>query len=625
MCGIAAIVSDEYVDKSYIKKMTDVIVHRGPDSEGQESLLDGRVLLGHRRLSILDLSMAGKQPMSYMNGRYWITYNGEVYNYIELRKELEQHGYVFKSDTDTEVVMAAYDFWGKECLHRFNGMWAFVILDTLTKKIFVARDRFGVKPLYYWKSPTGFIAIASEIKQFMVLPAWQYKINGQRSYDYLKWGLTDHTNETLYANVYQLRPGHAMECSLERIDDSWPIYQWYKLSGRKKFLGDYGTAVDQFLNLFTDAVMLRLRSDVHVGACLSGGLDSSSIVCVINDILKKRNNECLQRTVSACSKTAKYDERKYIDNVLFCRNIKGYYIYPELEDLFKKVKKITWYQDEPFGSTSIYAQWCVFEMAKYNDLQVILDGQGADEQLAGYHGFFAPRFAGLLKSLKLIELLREIQACKHIHKYDMLFVLKGVLFELLPNTVYDFLCGYYNGNTAVPTWLDMKKIDAIAKNPYIVAGNKTTTIRNLSIAQLTSSNLQMLLHWEDRNSMAHSIETRLPFLDYRLVEFVLGLPDDYKLSRGVTKKILRDSMKGIIPDAIRWRMDKMGFVTPEEVWVRKNPSSFREYLKLSINVTDGIIKNDIIDYFDAMLEYKRPFDFTIWRIINFGIWLDSRK
>ena len=627
MCGIAAIVScgGSWDGQKIIHNMTAIISHRGPDSSGDVSLCDGRVVLGHRRLSILDLSELGKQPMSY-GSKYCITYNGEIYNYKELKRELSSEGYSFKSNTDTEVIMAAYDFWGKDCLKKFNGMWAFVLVDIIQKKIFVARDRFGVKPLYYRRSSSGTVAFASEIKQFTVLPDWLPKINGQRAYDYLRWGQIDHTLETMFEEVNQIGAGEALEVYLDDVGmfDKLPVYKWYHLSYQDSE-ASHEDNIKMFKELFFDAVNIRLRSDVSVGSCLSGGLDSSSIVCAVNDLLKNSEKREQQYTVSAASMIKKYDETEYVNEVLKNRKISGLFTYPDFNQLFDLLDDIIWYQDEPFGSTSIYAQWNVFSCANEHGLKVMLDGQGADEQLAGYHGYFAPFFTSLLKQGALFQLGNEIRATNKMHGYNMLFALKGIFSEMLPESLCNLYRKYRTHNDVSPSWINLDRLKAVPHNPTIDSGEKAENIRQLSIAQLTSSNLQKLLHWEDRDSMAHSIESRLPFLDYRLVEFVLGLPDEYKIRNGVTKSILRESMNGILPEKINMRMDKMGFVTPEEYWIRSNPQIFKREVEQAIDNSNGILTADCVNRFDDMIAEKRPFDATIWRIVCFGRWLNKFK
>lgn len=625
MCGIAALFSMQGIERCNINKMTDVIVHRGPDASGHEYFANDKWQLGHRRLSILDVSQAGKQPMSYLNGRYWITYNGEIYNYIELRKELEGVSYVFRTNTDTEVIMAAYDYWGKDCLSHFNGMWAFVLLDTLRETAFVSRDRFGVKPLYYWHSPDGILAFASEIKQFMVLDGWQAKLNSQRAYDFLVWGQFDHTDETMFAGVYQVRRGEAVELALGKLNNlgaKLPVYTWYNLQYRE-FAGSFDEAANEFKKLFIDAVSLRLRSDVQVGSCLSGGLDSSSIVCVINDLLCQSGKSNIQYTVSAGAKVKRYDESEYIDAVLSERDIKGYYVYPEFDALFQVLDDITWHQEEPFGSTSIYAQWQVYKKASEQGLTVMLDGQGADESLLGYHNSFGVQFAGLFKSLHWVKLLTEINACNKVHGHDASFILRGMLSNLLPEAGLNKLRYIRNGGGNKPDWINFDGLLVNEVSPSIYTGQKTSSLRELSYSELMESNLQPLLHYADRDSMAHSVETRLPFLDYRLVEFILGLPDEYKLSQGVTKRVLREGMKGILPESIRLRMTKLGFVTPEEVWMRENSEFFTTKIQEAIECSSGLLNNNCLSLWRDIINGNTSFDFRIWQMISFGNWMRS--
>ncbi|HOV68299.1 MAG TPA: asparagine synthase (glutamine-hydrolyzing), partial [Methanoregulaceae archaeon] len=399
MCGISVIVytgNGLFMLDSSLQAMNAAIRHRGPDDEGfalfcddgepvlfggadtPENVLtttfpyspkvrDGapvqgpvRVALGHRRLSILDLSPAGHQPMCTPDRRYWIVYNGEVYNYRELRTELEGAGHTFRTGTDTEVILHAYVAWGRDCMERFNGMFAFVLYDRETRTIFAARDRFGVKPLYYWRSPDGFIAFASEIKQFTVLPGWEARLNHQRAFDYLAYSLLDHTNETMFAGVLQLRGGEAVEFGVDTVPDPLPVYRWYKYTFEPdRSRREYEEACARFRELFTDSVRLRLRADVPLGSCLSGGLDSSSIVCVVNDLLMAAGKKEVQRTFSATSDVKQFDESEFIRAVVEEREIEAHYVCPSIDDLLGELDRIIWHQDEPFGSTSIYAQWSV--------------------------------------------------------------------------------------------------------------------------------------------------------------------------------------------------------------------------------------------------------------------------
>lgn len=666
MCGIAGFFSTKPQPAGIIGRMTDLIRHRGPDDEGsvlfQElagmprvcggqdtpedayqasiayapreklaELSDSPVMLalGHRRLSIVDLSSFGHQPMCTPDERFWIVFNGEVYNHLELRAELESNGHRFLTHSDTEVMLAAYREWGAGCLEKFNGMFAFLIYDAQSGKLFAARDRFGIKPLYYRVSAQG-VAFASEIKQFTVLPDWQARMNGQRVYDFLNWGVSDHTDETMFDGVFQLRGGEALELDLRGLSgDHWnrfadgrlPVYRWYRLSGTP-FSGSMKDAADEFRERFTDAVRLHLRADVPVGSCLSGGLDSSSIVCVINDLLRAQDVHALQNTFSACADVKRFDEREWIDEVVKQTGVKAHYVYPGLEDLFATHREIVWHQDEPFGSTSIYAQWSVFKSAAEQGVKVMLDGQGADEQLAGYHTFFGPHFAGMFKRGQWFRLWREVRAAKRLHGYSEANAVKLIANMLLPEALRQKLRAGLGKASAAPGWLSLERMGAEPRDPFAALGAKATSVRAFSVGQLTASNLQMLLHWEDRDSMAHSIEARVPFLDYRLVEYVLGLPDEFKLQEGVTKKVMREGMRGILPERIRNRMDKLGFVTPEEVWLReRGADQFRAALDEAIEASQGVLNNDARKVLDDMIAGRRPFNFMVWRMISFGAWM----
>ena len=617
MCGIAAIISTDYIDKIMVEGMLDSIIHRGPDDGGIISLSSGRVILGHRRLSIIDISAYGRQPMKYMGGQYTISYNGEIYNYIELRRTLIEKGYTFKTNTDTEVIMAAYDFWGEECLNHFNGMWGFVLYDRDRNEVFLSRDRFGVKPLYYWHSPYGFVAFASEIKEFYKLPGWTGKINSQKCYDYLAYGITDHTDETMYEGVRQIRGGEYAVFSVNEKMSEKHIHCWYNLRD-DKFTGTLEEASDIFRELFFDAIKLRLRSDAPIGSCLSGGLDSSSIVCTINEIINDLNVTIEQKTVSAGANDKRYDEMNYVQMIFDERpNIDGKKVYPDINKLFDDLPQLLYHQDEPFGSTSIYASWCVFNTAQRSGLKVMLDGQGADEILAGYDGFYQVRFASLIRKLKFIQLAKEVKDSYNLRNIHYLTCLKAFVKAFIGQNEARY--GALLKSKNKKTWLSAEKLNV---SNYGGDGFKfNTDVHAEQRQRLYRCNLPQLLHYEDRNTMAFSIEGRLPFLDYRLVEFVLSLPEEYCISDGITKRVLRNSMSGILPNGIRDRMSKLGFVTPEALWLKSNTRLFRERIQETVESTDGIITSQAIKLLDDMVDDKIPFDFSVWRIICFGEWM----
>jgi len=662
MCGIGALLAESHIAPGLLVKMMSTIRHRGPDDEGWVTLhgnaltavaggggdtpaacfaaslpytpiadvvppaQDVRVALGHRRLSILDVSPAGHQPMSFGDGRYWIVFNGEIYNYRALRAQLQGLGHDFVSHTDTEVVLAAYAEWGQACLDRFDGMFAFVIVDRNSRSAFIARDRFGIKPLYYWLTPERTMAIASEIKQFTVLPGWRPRLNGQRAYDFLAWSLLDHTDETMFIGVYQLPPGHSLWIDLYgplggQTDDRLATRAWYRLKVTP-FEGDLTAAAISFRSLFAAAVGSHLHADVPVGSCLSGGLDSSSIVCMANELLSRQGVGATQHAFSSCSTVKRFDEREYVEEVVRHTGVEAHYIYPDLDDLFERLDRITWHQDEPFGSTSIFAQWSVFALAASRGVKVMLDGQGADEQLAGYPHYHGANFASLFRQFHWLELARDMRATSVIHGHGPLWAGKFLADAVLPGSMRRTLRALAGRDKTAPAWLDLERLGARGCDPMREENAAPLTIGELSYQQLTRTNLQMLLHWEDRDSMAHSVEARVPFLDHHLVEFVLGLPDGYKLHRGITKRVLREGLQGVLPESIRGRMSKLGFSTPEEHWVRHEaPARFEAAVADAIRTAAGILRPEALEFTRQVIDGSRRFDFSIWRMISFARWM----
>jgi asparagine synthase (glutamine-hydrolysing) len=659
MCGIAALY--EPTGPSWlpdcVRQMTRAVRHRGPDGEGcvffrrpdlaaqpvatdetpagvsRESFVycprpemrqppgESVLALGHRRLAILDLSAAGHQPMSDAGGDVWITFNGEIYNYLELRTELTDAGHWFATGTDTEVLLAAWREWGENAFARCNGMFALVLFDRRVRRICAVRDRFGVKPLYFWRTPTGGMAFASEIKQFTVHPAWKARLNGQRAYDFINWGLTDHTAETLFEGVGQLRGGELLISELAALPTAAPR-RWYDLQPAA-FDGDFGSAARRFRELLDDSVRLRLRADVPVGSCLSGGLDSSSIVCTMRAQLGDRA-AAMQKTFSAYSDVARFDERDFIEPVVAATGATAYSVVPDPDEMLAELDTLTWHQDEPFGSTSIWAQWCVFRLARANGVVVMLDGQGADEALGGYHGFFGPRLAGLLARGNLRQFLKESAAVRRLHGQNRWMQTRLLANELLPPVVADFLRRLIGRTVQAPAHLDLTRLGAEPRPPHASSGRLREPVRSLCHAQLTALSLPMLLHWEDRDSMAHGIEARVPFLDYRLVEFCLGLPEDYKLRDGWTKRVLREGMRGRLPENVRLRRDKLGFATAEEVWMRERRREvFLRLVDEAIDAAGGVLTPAARAKVTRILAGDEPFSFLVWRMIGFGRWMQQ--
>lgn len=644
MCGIAALIAPKKAtDLRAIKGMTEIIRHRGPDDEGYLLIDSGKptgfwgedtpddarlgrddwanapsaasVALGHRRLSILDTSAAGHQPMADGGGKVWLVHNGEIYNFVELRDELETLGLEFRTQTDTEVVIAAYKQWGVKCLSRFNGMFAFVLVDLERNRLFAARDRFGVKPLYYWKSPRGVVAFASEIKQFTVLDGWQAELNHARAYDYLNWGLTDHTAETLFEGVKQIPAGHYMELSLDRSEILSPK-SWYRLEAARVEMS-LEEAGRRFRELFEDSVKLRLRADVPLGTGLSGGLDSSSIVCAVNDRLKKTGG-AQQHTFSAAAEDSRYDETPFIKQVIEATGVDAHFTYPDPKGLIERLDTIVWHQDEPFGSTSIFAEWEVFDLVTRNKVKVTLDGHGADETLAGYHVFFGALLADLFRKRNWRALKREMAALKECHGYGWSFFGPALADALSPNWLRELLRKFAGKTTAAAPWLNLKLNPRDKVDPF----DRSSDVSGLSVSQMLHTSLPLQLHWCDRDSMAHSIESRAPFLDYRLVEFIVSCAPSLRIGGGETKRLLRQGMADLLPEAITKRQDKIGFITPEERWVREDdPDLFRRLADQAVEQSKGVLNTAARDKAEAIVSGRQPYNAVLWRMICFGAWM----
>jgi len=554
MCGICCVVDlrGAPAPESDVRAMMAVMRHRGPDDEG--ALVEGNVALGHVRLSIIDLSRAGRQPMFDESGRLAIVYNGEIYNYIELRCELEGK-HQFRTRTDTEVLLAAYVEWGEAFLDRLNGMFAFLILDRRSGELFAARDRFGVKPLYYHLDGNRLV-VASEIPPILGVLGQAAEAEEQAIFDFLTFNRTDHSEGTFFRGVRRLPAG----CLMRVRGGEVTVRRWYDL---RAHLGRAFSSPQEFRDCLADSVSLRLRSDVPVGVCLSGGLDSSSLVALL---LRSHGLEKLS-TFSAV-----YPPGDPADESAFIREFEGsgldmHFTTPTAETLLADLDRFVAGHAEPIPSTSPYAQFKVMELAKGN-VVVTLDGQGGDEQLAGYPYFYGAYFKELLTHLRWLTLGREMAA--YLAKQRSLFGPLTMGFFLLGSRAQGRVraraLGYLRPEFAARGLIGSN----LARDLY-----KASTLQD-SLVNHFEHKLEHLLKWEDRNSMLFSLEARVPFLDYRLVEGTLSLTGDQIIRNGWTKWILREGMKGILPERIRLRRDKMGFETPQDAWFRT--PVWREYV-----------------------------------------------
>jgi asparagine synthase (glutamine-hydrolysing) len=660
MCGIFGIwnVHKQSVDMGFLLDSLNSIRHRGPDDEGYllinshtqdvasclgpESAAHVRlpriedvfnpqfdIAFGFRRLSILDLSPSGHQPMSNSDGSLWIVFNGEIYNYIELRAELQAQGYVFHTQTDTEVILNAYDAWGVECLNRFNGMWGFALFDKRRKRLFCARDRFGIKPFYYFFDGERFL-FASEIKALLANPGISRKPNDAVIYDYLAYGLLDHTEETFFSGIMQLPPAHYL--ILE--DSNISIRRYWDLDSQNKLDLGMGEKADKeyarrFYDLFEDSIRLHLRSDVAIGSCLSGGLDSSSIVCVANKLLFKNgvvSPEAIgekQKTFSSCFEDSRFDERQHIDRIISVTSAETNNIFPGPENLLDELPKLMKHQDEPFGSTSQYAQWCVMKLASEHGIRVLLDGQGADELLAGYHPFFDSFWATLASQGNGRGLLREWSAYNQMFGASPWYLIQHTLFALAPVGLQR-QARFKRGTRSINPEFSRVFQGRFPDENINYSGSSLSKRLYLST---TRTSLPALLRYEDRSSMAHSIEARVPFLDYRLVEYIFSLSDHQKIRNGYTKAVLRESMRNVLPEQNRMRKDKMGFVTPEHVWLTESLRSWLDDIINSVSFRNREYFNfpQIIKLLDDYRSQRRDIGFMVWRWVNLELWLNKNS
>ena len=619
MCGIAGYLSSKgIIESSRFERMVDIVSHRGPDDRGV--YYDEKAALGHRRLAIIDLSKEGHQPFIYKD-RYVMVYNGEIYNYIELREQLQRQGYSFNTKTDTEVLIAMYDCYGPQCVSMLNGMWAFAIYDMSAKSVFCSRDRFGVKPFYY-RYKDGIFAFGSEIKQILEVMDGKPEINIDVAKKYIITGLLDDSNDTMFSDIYKLGGGYNLYYEIEA--DKLVIEQYYDVSQIRQSDKKYEDVCAEFREVFEDAINIRMRADVPFGFCLSGGLDSSAIVCMADRICKERNENITRHTISSCFDDKSYDEQEYIDEVVRSTNVISHKTFPKEENLFEQLDDMIWHMDEPFASTSMYAQWNVFKATKENGLTVMLDGQGADEQLAGYTNFYAVLFTDYLKRGKLISFYKEFRAYKELRtateKYinfrDVLWVALGGLVNIgwLTGLVKKILRKHpYN----LPfDKRDLNYVDC-QRGKYPIRNSRKFIYDSLYVG------LQNLLRYEDRNSMAFSIESRVPFLDYRLVELIYSAPISYKIRKGITKSLMRDGLKDVLPEKIRTRYSKFGFVTPEDKWIRDNVEEFGvEFHKACKHISRFMDTTKLEKWYDENASETKRNEFLTWRVICFGRWVE---
>ena len=595
MCGIAGIIStsSKFVSRQLLVSMTDTIAHRGPQGEGIWINENETVGFGHRRLSIIDLSDGGSQPMHYQ-GRFTIVYNGEIYNYIEVKELLVKKGFTFTTQSDTEVILAAHACFGKDCLQYFDGMFAFAIWDNLEQTLFCARDRFGEKPFYYhFDQAENKLTFASEMKALWAAGIPK-KMRNKRLLNYLSLGWVQNpvsNEETFFEDIFSLPTANYLTLRIlsgEAIDFSikpyWDIDKETVITGKSD-----EQLQTTFLDLFTTSVTRRLRSDVAVGSSLSGGLDSSSIVAVINSLIGDHTN---QKTFSAIFPGFDKDESAHINQVVKQFGVNNYTTTPTGSDLINDLEKLIYHQEEPFQSASIFAQYRVYQLAKEHGVTVILDGQGADEVLAGYTKYYHWYWQELISKGRWKKANEEIKYASQNGNH-VEWRLRNYIAAFLPQVAANMLerNAYKQGANNSELTKDFIYQNNERSRIYKPAISKLNDILYFNTMQ---SGLEELLRYADRNSMAHSREVRLPFLSHELVQFIFSLPANQKIRKGFTKYLLRNSMNHLLPVSIVWRKDKVGFEPPQKEWMEQ--PNLTEYIHESRKklVAEGILKASVL-------------------------------
>lgn len=639
MCGIFGWAISAASRKQPVRPVAErlfiALKHRGPNDSGyavfdtcrkrfsekdQTQPDENLLLLGQTRLSIIDLSSAGHQPMSSPDGRYTLVFNGEIYNYVELRRELESQGVCFVSHSDSEVLLHWAAKYGPAGLTRLTGMFAFALFDAAENTLFCARDFFGIKPFYYYNGSSGF-NFASELPALLEFPGVPRRVSPQMAYSYLCFGQYDIGDSTFLKGVLQLLPGHYLKIDLNHPGTVIPKCFWRPdLSKRSNM--SFADAAARVKEIFLDNVRLHLRSDVPLGVALSGGIDSSAVTCAVRHL----EPDAEIHTFSFVARNSEFSEENWMHKVAKHANVVPHMVELEPGDLVNDLDLMIQNLGEPFGSTSIYAQRRVFQLARECGVVVTLDGQGADELFGGYQGYPGPRLASMLLRGDIIGALRFFNATTSWPDRPRREVMRRMFREFTP----DFLMTMglqLAGQNPVPEWLDTGAMkDAGIRLGLLSDQSKLypsrDRMRQTLAYQLTWHGLPQLLRHGDRNSMAFSIESRVPFLTREMAEFSLSLPESYLVDpSGRSKAVFREAMRGIVPDEVLDRRDKIGFATPEKQWLL----SLSGWVDMTLQNAENIpyIQLDKIRReWRNICSGSAPFDWRVWRWINYVRWVE---
>lgn len=631
MCGICGIInSNSSIETEQLLSMTRVLRHRGPDDEGfvlsateqniiktfhhdetieiiknkslkLENNLNANLGFGFRRLSILDLSENGHQPMQFEEAGLWIVFNGEIYNYLELREELKQYGYKFNSNTDTEVILKAYHKWGEDCIYKFNGMWAFAIWNSRDKKLFCSRDRFGIKPFYYHFNQQKQFLFASEIKA--ILQVINSAPDKQTLFDSFANGYSDHNERTFFEDIKQLRGGH----NLVLRNGNLSIYRYYKIE-HQPCRDSFEQAKEKLRELLFAAVKIRLRSDVPLGYALSGGIDSSSIVGIASKINSGSNN-----TFSMIYPGNSVDESFFINKVIEKTGVNHHFVSPTPEDFLRDLDNFIWHQEEPFFGTSYFGEFKLRELIRKNNVTVSLEGQGADEIITGYTGLLYPYFFDLISNLRVQTFTNEFKYFKN-YLNNPTEIIKAYLRRKRKTDESNLLkkYPYLNKDLYNKAYYNLSEFDNF---------NSGSHLNNTLYEMLLYTSIPQQLVRADKSSMAFSVECRFPFLDYRLVEYAINLSYDYKTKNGLTKYILREALKDLLPEEVYNRKDKIGFAIPNKSFDSiKIKECFYELLNNIKDKNINFLNKQIFmdEYFSK--SNINTLDWKFWKVASVLLW-----
>jgi len=612
MCGIAGILrfDGSAADARRAERMAQVLSHRGPDGQGLHC--EGSVAFAHRRLSIIDLSERGNQPMFNEDGTLWLVQNGEIYNFLELRGDLEGRGHAFRSSCDTEVILHAYEEQGEQCAQRFNGMWAFALWDARRRRLLLSRDRLGEKPLYFAIDARELV-FASEIKALLAIrpdlaePCWEEIAR------FAVAGLTDTSEKTLFRSVRQLLPGHHL---LAGPEGRWEIRRYWSAPEPDDVAPiPLRDTAEKLRELLDDSVRLRLRSDVPVGTCLSGGLDSSCLVAVES----RQLGSTPIHTFSSVFRESEFSEGRYVDAMNAAFLTVPHRVTPS-PDFTAVLPRIVWHQEVPIPGPGIYPQWCVMGLAQ-GEVKVLLDGQGSDELLGGYFYFYPDHLADLMRTVyrpasawQLAGAMARIWRRSSLANLGRLLRAGGERLSGRPLHT-GFKAGSYP-DTLSPA-LSRQAPEFFPPHAWPAAGHTAVALHR----EVTQTSLPILLHYEDRSAMAHGIETRVPYLDHRLVEFCMRLPGPVRIHAGVTKAPLRAAMNASLPEAVARRTDKLGYPEPLTHWLRGEAYEQVEQLLLSRTTRErGVLAVEALERHLREHREGRNRTIPLYRALTLELW-----